>query len=209
MRPVARNQNNRTVSKYGEFFDDLIENFGSYCSYCEVQGKPDIEHVIPKSRDDSLECSWDNLLLGCPSCNRHYKVNKNQSRDGYVWPDEEDTFLLFTYLPSGQMKVSPDLTNLQQIQKAQNTLELCGLDKGPGDTPHGSTAWGWKDRKQAWDRAEETKGMYIREEIPEQMVVMQATAVGHWSVWMTVFEDYPHVQKAISNAVPGTIPKYC
>ncbi len=208
MRPVTRKTNTKTVSNYRDFFDDLIMNFGSFCSYCEVQGKPDIEHIIPKSRDHSLECSWSNLLLGCPSCNRNYKQNKNQSRTGYVWPDEQDTFLLFTYLPSGQMKVRTDLTDSQLIQKAQKTLELCGLDKGPADTPSGSKAWGWRDREQKWAIAKETKNDY-ENGTSIQTVVRMAIVSGHWSIWMIVFEDYPEVRKAISNAMPGTLQHYC
>ncbi len=209
MRPVTRKPNTKSVSNYHDYFDDLIENFGSYCSYCEVKCKPDIEHVVPQSKDDSLECSWNNLLLGCPSCNRNYKKNKNESRDGYVWPDEKDTYLLFTYLPSGQIKVRVDLADIHLIEKAQKTLELCGLDKGPADTPSGSKAWGWRDRKQAWDKAEEVKAMYILNNISLRGIVIMVTSSSNWSIWMIVFEDHPEVQKAISNAMPGTLQNYC
>ena len=68
----------------------LIERIGEYCCYCERPGDLHVEHVVPKNKAPELEMEWSNFLLGCVNCNSR-KWNKNDSRDGYIWPDTDDT----------------------------------------------------------------------------------------------------------------------
>ena len=97
-RPTGNDGSRISFQKYGQakgpLREHLIERIGEYCSYCERCGDLHVEHVIPKSKAKNLETEWSNLLLGCVNCNSR-KSNKNDSRDGYLWPDRDDTFNAF------------------------------------------------------------------------------------------------------------------
>ncbi len=97
MRPVQRPDIEETHTTYSSYLEPLIRSFGQYCSYCERWDKLDVEHVVPKTKAPHLKTEWDNLLLGCARCNRDFKKNKNDKRDGYLWPDTHNTFRAFTY----------------------------------------------------------------------------------------------------------------
>jgi uncharacterized protein (TIGR02646 family) len=51
----------------------LIESRNK-CAYCESYFRAvapgDIEHIIPKSRDEKRIFCWHNLTISCPECNR-------------------------------------------------------------------------------------------------------------------------------------------
>jgi len=43
------------------------------CAYCESRVEhvswPNVEHIVPKSREPDLVCDWDNLTIACEVCN--------------------------------------------------------------------------------------------------------------------------------------------
>ena len=87
---------------------DLLDRIGDYCSYCERTGDLHIEHVVPQKHRPDLEGNWGNFLLGCLNCNLT-KSYKNRSREGYLWPDRDDTGAAFEYFPDGRVRVRESL----------------------------------------------------------------------------------------------------
>lgn len=191
--------------EYKSFLPDLKANFGGYCCYCETRvRKPDIEHVAPKSLNPSQACDWNNLLLACPICNRDYKKNKNPSRNDYVWPDIDDTFDMYEYQGDGSMLVNQ---SSPKRNDAQNTINLMHLNAPIGKNDEIRTI-----RTEQWYIASELledykNGAKTTKQI--ERIVKNVVANGYWSVWMTVFKDYPEVTQKIADAFPGTLPKYC
>ena len=112
MRPVLRpNYVGTLYTQYGGYLKPLKTTFGQNCSYCERIDKLDVEHVIPKTCPvgKPLIVDWNNLLLGCPRCNRDFKRAKNTTRTGYLWPDMDDTFSCFDYKSDGRVLVKHGL----------------------------------------------------------------------------------------------------
>lgn len=214
MRPVTRqpwptNSDGEQISysSYRSFFTKLIDNFGNVCSYCEVIAKMDIEHVIPKSIEPSLENDWDNFLLGCSSCNRDFKRSNNTNREDYVWPDEIDTFACYTYLSSGDIKVSDDLS-VDLAIRADATLTLCQLNPEPKQQIEQPNDYLWQHRALVWFIAEVELEKYQQQTSSAQSIATLALAMGRWSVWVTVFDNHPEVVQAISQKYKGTLAKY-
>ncbi len=103
MRPINRglipkneDGTDKIYTSYGQAKDDLRERLSSFCSYCEmnIDNQPDIEHVSPKSKNSDLEKEWNNFLLGCKTCNI-IKDDKNENRNGFVFPDTHNTSFLY------------------------------------------------------------------------------------------------------------------
>lgn len=219
MRPVTRNswplkpngdRKTFAVSNYKGFFKDLVINFGFYCSYCERPDSLDIEHVIPQSSPagQHLVVDWNNLLLGCPSCNRDHKSNINNTRNGYVWPDEVDSFSHYEYFSSGDLKVKSTLDNADKT-KAQATIDLCGLAPPPKSNANQSKDFLWQQRMKVWVVAEKFKADYIAGNTTVGNIVTFSEMSGFWSIWITVFSGHDDVINAISDAYNGTKSDYC
>lgn len=206
--PIDRDGERIEYRSYKSFFSKLINNFGHYCSYCEGVSKLDIEHVIPKSIDPALMTEWTNLLLGCSSCNRDFKRNKNNSRDGYAWPDEADTFEYYQYFSSGDVKAAQNLPNDLRT-KAEATLSLCGLNPQPKHEIKEPNDYLWQQRSFVWVVAEMELEKYSQAISSVGSIASLAVATGHWSVWVSVFNEHIDVVRAISQKYNGTLNKYC
>ena len=207
MRPVDRGPwpvdgqgERKSFHPYNEAKADLLERLGGYCSYCECTGHLHIEHVVPKSRQLDLTEDWNNFLLACPNCNS-IKLNRNCSRNGYLWPDCDDTLSAFEYQPEGRVRVHPDLPDADR-GKAEKLFELVGLGRRPRDNPRASDLR-WIRRRRAWGKA-----LFARERVQEaseiDWVILLAEETGFWSVWMTVFADNPEVSARLQSSFPGT-----
>lgn len=193
MRPVVRPAYTGTLYKdYSGYLTPLLKAFGHYCSYCERHDKLDVEHVLPKSHRPDLKLEWANLLLGCPRCNRDFKKSHNDSRDGYIWPDKDNTFALLCYLPSGAVKPATGLTQSEQT-RAQATIDLVKLDDGGLAQQPLNLA-----RRRTFQMANRVKSRYQNQNamIAE---VCEMAALGYWSVWMSVFADIPEVVDTLQN----------
>ena len=207
MRPVRRgpwpvdgNGNPKIYQPYGKAKDDLFCRIGEYCSYCERKGDLHVEHVIPKNRCLGLEEVWTNFLLGCVNCNS-IKSDNNLSRDGYVWPDEDDTYSAFEYLPAGVVRVRAGLPE-DVSARAHSLFELVGLGRRPGTgaTPKDRR---WRMRRGAWGQAQVARAK-IEDGDNIDWVIMLATAIGFWSVWKTVFADCPEITERLRRCFRGT-----
>ena len=207
MRPVERGPwpvdghgNQKPFHPYDKAKDDLFCRIGEYCSYCERKGDLHVEHVIPKERCEALEENWTNFLLGCVNCNS-IKSDHNVSRDDYVWPDEDDTFAIYEYSKEGIVRVRDGLP-ADINARGQNLFNLVGLGRSPGS---GATRKDhrWRMRREVWGQAQEARTK-IGDGDNIDLVIMLARATGFWSVWMTIFSDYPEVTERLVRSFPGT-----
>ncbi len=144
--PTENNGRRVSFSNYRHAKVKLFKRIGDYCSYCERRGDLHVEHVVPKSKVPELETEWGNFLLGCVNCNSN-KLEKNQSRRGYIWPDCGNTFGAFVYSVGGQVRVNDSLSK-GEYKKAYALFNLVGLGKAGTDTDRRR-----HKRREAWDLA--------------------------------------------------------
>jgi uncharacterized protein (TIGR02646 family) len=209
MRPINRglipkneDGTDKVYTSYKQAKDDLKKALGTYCSYCEmgIENQVDIEHVIPKSHLPSLENDWNNFLLACKSCNI-IKDNNNVNRDGYVFPDIQNTSFLFEY-SKNDVKVKDNLSADIEVL-ATATFDLLKLDR-KFDTSNRIDDRAFA-RLNSWNKAQEALKDFL--ELPENQAMTRQTARscnGFFSMWIQIFKDYPEVKKAILENVSGT-----
>ncbi len=226
MRPVQKYNvghvlsGGRTVDAnykpYGNANTILQENFGAYCSYCEVFSSDlEVEHVVSQSQDASLKTLWSNFLISCGRCNgRDNKTNKHVDFSELYMPHLNNTFLPFSYKEGGIVSINTEL-NATQKKKAQNTFTLLGLDKYPGNPnypptskyPHGFPPGDkrWEHRKNAWIIAVKKLNEYEKGIIKKAENISEfATQRGFFSVWFTVFYAHIEVKKQLILSFDGT-----
>ncbi|TCW65020.1 MULTISPECIES: HNH endonuclease [Burkholderia] len=171
MRPLKRLPNSKKYLTYQSYKADLLSRYGSYCAYCEKKdGDLDVEHVEPKSKSGKIT-DWDNLLLACPTCNRDFKKAFNPDRKGYVFPDHNESYKVFHYRSNGTVGAV--------TAAAVATRKLCGLNR-PG---------AMSNRTDAFERAKDMRNEVRAGTRMPADVIPWARAMGHWSVWMTVFRS--------------------
>ncbi len=197
-------------SHYRDALDDLADRLGLFYSYCEqpIQHAPEIEHVQPKSLEPDLERSWDNL--GCSSCNKT-KSNNPVDLTRVAMPDTDNTFRGLEFLEGGKIELSPHL-NDEQTELMRQVVGLVRLDRHPdASTKDGRPTDRDKRaklRNDVWILANRYRG-YIEQrelnpEIHGKFVGDVARSNGFFSVWMTVFRDYPDMLKRFLQIFPGT-----
>lgn len=218
MRPINRGSIPLTTAgqpvvfkKYKRALRHLIDRMGSYCSYCEsrLPSSLAVEHMQPKSLNPALETTWDNFLLGCVNCNST-KGAKEINLDDYFFPDTANTFMAFLY--DDDIIVKPNhILSAQNQSKAKNTIKLVGLDVVPpkrGTIKYEeATDRRFEHRKNAWDTALDTLNDYsISNHKPTILKYLKIIVKeqGHWSIWMTVFQNYPEVKQALIQETIGT-----
>jgi len=211
MRPINKGETPRTYKRYQDAQTDLVTRIGKYCSYCErpIKSSLAVEHIQPKSKYPNLERDWDNFLLGCSNCNSSKSAKDVQLAD-YVWPHLDNTFLAIQYLEAGRVTFNPHFR-----QKAQNIIELTGLDKEPGH-PNlhkrpTQTDYRWSDRKEVWDIAKAKLKKLQNQELKNsdtedirEIIVELAQATGMFSIWMKIFEDDIDMKRRFIEAFAGT-----
>ena len=198
--PLDEENRQKRFRSYRKAKADLLARLGNYCSYCERTGDLHVEHVIPVKHREDLEGDWTNFLLGCANCNGT-KQHRNRSRDGYLWPDEDDTQAVFEYLPDGIVRVRAGIPEPDRTA-AENLFNLVGLGRRPTNDPRASDLR-WRKRREAWRTAEMARQSIAEGDDPE-WVIRLAQASGFWSVWMAVFHEYPDVCDRLEGGFPGT-----
>jgi uncharacterized protein (TIGR02646 family) len=209
MRPVDRGLAPRPYAKYQDAIADLEERLGQYCSYCERKLSVGlaVEHVLPKVFHPNLITEWSNFLLACTNCNST-KSEKIVELKNALWPDQDNTFLTFVYSQGGFVRLA-DGMNEQQKTKAKTLLDLVGLQR------HAAEGWEnpaardkrWQDREECWTAAERCLDNFKivgQTEQARELVLIVAKSVGFFSIWMTVFADFPEVKKDLIRLLPGT-----
>jgi len=220
MRPVDRgciplddSDKPKEFSEYKDARWDLIDRLGEYCSYCEMplNASLAVEHVKPKKHHPDLELQWNNFLLACTNCNST-KSSKDINLDDYYWPDKDNTIRAIEYQEGGIVGANTDLSQEKQ-DKARATIELTGLNRRPPcNAPAASDrrlrnrrdAWGKAKRSlQNWQRAVQRADSQFMRDMRDQIII-SVQAKGFWSVWMTVFRNYPDMRRRFIESFPGT-----
>lgn len=207
MRPVFKGTAPQTYTSYNQAKDDLRSTIGSYCSYCEmnISNQPDIEHVAPKSKNPELENEWSNFLLACKTCNT-IKSNDNETREGYLFPDTDNTAYAYKYTQT-KVSVNRALSNDEQ-KLAQATLDLVKINRDK------DTSGRADDRKIArvteWNKALDSLEDFIACSSDEMARQIGRSPSGFPSSWIEIFKDYPKVKEQILSQVVGTDMRcYC
>jgi len=210
MRPITKgdtptlNGINVEIHNYGDARPYLIDRLGDFCSYCENQiTNPAVEHIQPKSVAPGIATNWYNFLLACVNCNS-IKGHTPLNLDNYYWPDIHNTYLLFEYHPLGVVTLKNNLHNSIDINIAQRTLELTGLERYDLTS---STDRRCVKRSEAYGKAENALRLYEinnRSVDNIQTIIDTATSTGFWSVWITVFVNENDVMNALTNAFLNT-----
>ena len=194
--PTGDDGNRRSFANYKKARIPLIERIGEYCSYCERKTDLDVEHVVPQKHAEELKAEWSNFLLVCRNCNRR-KWHINTSREGYLWPDGDDTFGAFTYQSGSRISVAEGLEPGER-SRAEALFQLVGLGELGTDTDRRR-----HKRRQAWDKAIKIRRA-VNGENKRRWVIDVAVATGFFSVWMTVFRNDEGICRRLMQAFPGT-----
>ncbi|MCP4702748.1 MAG: HNH endonuclease [Gammaproteobacteria bacterium] len=206
MRPVDKGDTpQQQYTNYQNARPELLERMGQYCSYCEViiPAYLAVEHVRPKREHPELELDWHNFLLACGNCNP-IKGRTNVKLTDYYWPHLDNTFRAFLYKAGGLVKVN-DALNASERAKAQNTLNLTGLQKKAGNEYTASDRR-WVNRRDAWKKAQRAKQRLANNDTEEmrEEIAEHAHSKGFWSVWMTVFQQDSDMLNRFIRMFPGT-----
>lgn len=203
MRAVNKGTSNKKYNRYQEARNDLAKQIGWFCSYCEmaVSNMIEVEHVVPIDKGGS-ELDWENFLLSCKYCNT-VKGAKNSSRDGYIWPDKDNSDLAFSYSETNGIEAR----NSQVQWEAKATIQLMGLDRNPGmqNEPTKADAR-WISRLQAWFISNSSYKNWNAKPTAEMAFQISLTALGtgFYSIWCKVFENEPYVLNEIRKQFAGT-----
>lgn len=220
MRPVNKGQQPYTViEKYQDAESYLEERLGRYCSFCEmrVNNQLAVEHKESKNSGGALT-DWRNLLLSCSYCNSRKleKIKKGES-EKWLWPDQDNTFLAFTYRNGIPELNEAYLKSISEVayERAKALFNGLVLDYRPGKG--GGQAEKrkyvdkrWMTRFEALSVAEDAKCIWDkcwdRDSKDRQIknIVLQAKGYGFFSVWMMIFEEDEEVRRALITAFPGT-----
>jgi uncharacterized protein (TIGR02646 family) len=210
MRPVNRGLAPGEYSRYENAKSDLVNQLGSYCSYCErrIATNLAVEHIQPKGLPQyvHLKREWTNFLLGCVNCNSA-KSNTAVELDAYLLPDRDNTFAAFTYTEDGMVEPAAGLdADLKTLATA--TKDLVALNKV--DHPDWNEAVLFSalervsQRVQAWVQAKEARQDYEAGNTWEKAIAREAAGSGFFSIWMEAFVGVPVVREKLINAFPGT-----
>jgi uncharacterized protein (TIGR02646 family) len=206
MRPVNKflfKDNKITYKPYGDAKDDLILALGNFCSYCERQGYSsalDVEHIYDKKSHTKQEYFWNNFLLACKNCN---PTKGTKSVENTLLPHVNNTFYVFLYLESGFVIINPNLKNPTK-EKAENLLNLVGLDRTPYHKNYSPKDKRWQERKEVWTLTQRYLSKYENNFCDIETIIDLALAKGFWSIWMTTFQDYSEIQEALIKSFAGT-----
>lgn len=214
MRPIDRQAAPRIYTRYEDALRDLASRIGDYCSYCEryIDTHLAVEHIQPKSLKKSLRTAWTNFLLACVNCNS-CKGKKHVVLNRFFWPDVDNTLRCFAYVTGGRVVVVSGL-GAGESKKAQESIELVGLDRDPGHPirKRRSTKADlrWKRRQEAWDKAEKDRAKLAdpTKDTPDlrEAIAEKAAERGMFSIWMTVFAADADMRRRLVEAFKGTSP---
>lgn len=213
MRPVDKGNSPYTrIEKYQEAEPFLNDRIGRYCSFCElpVFHVPEVEHKEGKASGGDLT-EWKNLIYACKYCNtRKAQKIKAGEKGRWIWPDEDNTFLAFTYF-DGYPRVNESyLKSLGDdvYQKAVSLFEGICLDFHPESVKDKDKRWQKRldalgQAEHSWNVWQKVKDTEFRKDLMET-IIMSARNTGFFSVWMMVFQGDSEVKKALIASFPGT-----
>lgn len=220
MRPVDKGPSPyERIAKYQDAEQYLENRLGAYCSFCEmrVNNALAVEHKESKNSGGALT-DWKNLLLACTYCNsRKLEKIKKGEANKWIWPDQHNTFLAFTYkdaVPKVNEQYLQTISD-EVLQKAKALFQGLALDYHPNS--EGNVEGKEKYRDKRWNKrfealtvAEEARCSWEKHKNTnfrdDQLtnIVNQARGYGFFSIWMMVFEGEIEVRNALISAFPGT-----
>ena len=158
----------------------------------KVYNSIEVEHILPQNQHGAI-VDWNNFLLSCKYCNT-IKSDHNNNLIDYVWPDLDNTDLVFTYSEANVIEPNSTLNNALK-PKAQLTIKLTGLDRIPGSHIEPTKAdTRWKSRKETWDLAKLSFIDWKEAPVPAMARQIGRTALnGNYSIWSEVFKTVPQV----------------
>ncbi|HFC8510014.1 TPA: HNH endonuclease [Neisseria subflava] len=210
MRPVRRgNRPLNNINKYQDAKPVLIERLGEFCSYCERHFDAKnlhIEHILPKENYPIFEKSWVNFLLSCNSCNSSKGTERIKFSHIYL-PDVDNTFYAFSYLSDGSITPSDRIISQQHQRAAFDTLIFFGLDNN-------SKRYEYLQRKrmEAWGQIQNCLEVYRSNPNNSKIKVLLLDFyknTGFFSIWMTIFNNYPDIKNALIDISPSTRDSGC
>ncbi|MEQ5563807.1 HNH endonuclease [Providencia rettgeri] len=221
MRPVKKGTSPITgdFSDYKDAKPELVSRLGLYCSYCErkITTLLAIEHIEPKKGpygQPHLEKRWSNFLLACTNCNS-CKGDKPVDLSQMLFPDRDNTFYAYVYEKDGNIALASHLS-VAQKRMAQNTLVLVGLDKRLQvylDSNDQQVALDRvAQRMEAFGTAQDSLTCLRSEPNSENLkkcITALARNSGFFSIWMTVFNNYPEMKLRFIQAFEGTEDSEC
>jgi uncharacterized protein (TIGR02646 family) len=209
MRPIERGPAPKIYTQYKDASKDMKTRLGMYCSYCEryLPTGLAVEHIVPKVSSPALINVWTNFLLSCSNCNS-VKGTSSITITNFLWPDRDNTLLAFVYSKGGFMQLSSNMNNTQK-DMAQRLLDLVGLDrhKAPGWNKPAKEDERWQQREEVWATAERCRDIFISSHQSDEtkyLVLEVAKGKGFFSVWMTVFDNYPSIKIELIQSFTGT-----
>lgn len=209
MRPIEKGQAPRVYEDYRVALDDLEARLGRYCSYCErrIGTGLAVEHKAPKDSHPGRRLDWNNFLLSCVNCNS-VKSMKDLGEGKTLWPDEHNTVLAVAYESGGFVRVAPALGG-DLAARARSLIDLVGLDRhwAEGFPPPARRDRRWQQREETWKAATRCLANYERQNRTQaalECIVDAALGYGFFSVWLSVFADFPDVKRALVGSFAGT-----
>ena len=186
---------------------DLETEIGKYCSYCERPGYRsalDVEHILPKAiaKFEHLSFRWDNFLLACKNCNS-IKGSKEYNPDATAMPHKDNLLLTVSISEGGNLSLKDGLLDIEAASTF-NFFELTGVNRNPAHPLHSRNNDRWEARMKTWDIAQNFLKDYKNHEIRQARVIEMALTSGFWSIWMTVFQDFPEIKAQLIKEFPGT-----
>lgn len=223
MRPINQGvKPDKDVTQHRDYFDDIKNRIGYYCSYCERR-MPDeelqVEHVRSKSTCNEYRLCWHNLLLACFTCNSHKdKCNaairnvNDLNIDEYAFPHIYDTYHLIDYPAPTYMPVCSLTAGAEYKLKVEKLFKLLHMDNNAGLTEEelleengipslrisaGISAAELK--KDLGDNPSDESIAYALNKIAREI-----SRFGFWSVWMKEFESVQVIRDFLLDIIPGT-----
>ncbi len=202
---------------YREWRKRLIERIGYYCVYCNqpLSHNLQIEHVIPQNPPAGYEAgdliAWENMLLACGPCN-NAKGNTPVTSSNYYFPDQHNTLLPFETITDEHEHALVAARNTlapSQHVKAANTIQLFRLDSVDdrdavvdirSSRRYDALLAVMACRKQ-FDNAKHAPAFQMED--AAHAIVLQANAIGFFSLWYEAFQDEPEVMRRLIS-IRGT-----
>lgn len=213
------------VREYAEWRMYLVERIGYYCAYCNIplSHSLNVEHVVAKTPREGHHAgdylAWENMLLACGPCNTA-KGNVPTETDRFYLPETNNTLIPFDvqqHPENSNAAIVVPKSGLNELQKtkAQNTIELLGLDRI--DLRNKVVDIRWKKRKAALLLAELSYELFskVKASLPEETetaashVARSAAETGFFMVWFKIFRNEPAVMEKLLDPeyIPGTAIK--
>lgn len=155
MRPVDKGTSPYcNIATYQDAEPYLNGRIGRYCSFCEMPifHAPEVEHKESKKKGGDLT-KWENLLYSCKYCNTRKGIAiKRDESDKWLWPDQNNTFLTFTY-KDGQPRIEKEYLktiSIEVYERAKALFDGVALDFQPK---------GIRDKDKRWIKRIETLGI--------------------------------------------------